>query len=137
MGYYTNLSGEAEIRKAVIPDDVLNREGWSASTDSDYFLIETDGEPDDVQLIDGEITVVPGDQFQTVTLRWDDSVKAYNFDERCQALMDAVKAVGGEITGEFVGRGEENGDIWRVVFNGTTKKREEAVTRWPDGTPVR
>lgn len=134
MGYETYYTGEARITGGILSEDTLAQEGWlEAGAEEDFFIITTDGDPDDVQVVNGELTVVAGTQFQNVTMRYEERIKGYNFDERVQMLLDKVLEVGGEIHGHFRGDGEEDGDIWRIRFTGTDKVSERPKLVWPNG----
>lgn len=134
MGYYTWIEGEAKITGKIIPDTVIEARGWRESDDDGYFWIETLGEDDDVQLVNGKLEIVEGDKYQIVHYRYEESVKAYGFEESASILAEEVKHQGGEIHGMFVGKGEDQGDIWRVKFDGKSWAHETPTLTWPDGT---
>lgn len=119
---------------------------WSENGGCDsQFMITEDGEDDDVQLIDGEITVVPGTRIQTVNYVWDDAdytVDVEDCHSQATELVAAVVAEGGSVEGMITFDGsmeddEETGIPWRLRFLKDKVELEGAQLMWPDGTPAR
>lgn len=129
MGYYTYISGGATIEPQIPEADWLYdllEEGDS------YFILRQEDGDEDVQLVNGQITVVGQNPGVTkVDFRYDDSVKAYDFDERLNELLDWVKTNGAKINGYFNGDGEESEDFWRVEIRDNIAKTEGGSIVYP------
>lgn len=114
MGYTSRLTGNLEF-SAPVSSDLLYRlrESSEFSCLSYGGRFESDGWFDD-----GE------------------SGKMYDLEEEAALLVKAVNAEIVRVTGEIRVDGEDNTDIWRLVFTGTDVRVERPEIRWPDGTVV-
>lgn len=128
--------GIARITGTLIPDDVVSMK-WDEEDDS-YFTITEEGEGDDVQLIDGEITVIEGTRVQIVTstLNRTDGIDSDACFESAEDLLSDVIKAGGSIEGTITFMGDlDNGEKpFRVVFRPGVVDLEWPRLTWSDGT---
>lgn len=113
MGYYTTLNGEITLSREP------SIEVWFhiSQLDSFYFIEE----------------YVPSRHISFDGL----DGKFYNLKNDASALINILDQVGISAGGEIVCVGEEQPDIWRLVFTGGTVVREDTKIVWPDGTEYR
>lgn len=132
-------TGHAEITGGLLSEKDLKANGWlvddGAVTNSSFYITEVGN--DDVQLVDGVVTVVEGDRKQIVEL----DGSAYDFDidevgDEAQEIVDLVKANGGQIDGIIIVNGdhENQRDPCRFRFFGTQVEQEYPSLKWDDGT---
>lgn len=62
------------------------------------------------------------------------SGKAYELESDADVLVMTVNAAGSNVTGSIVVVGEEQPDVWRLVFREDRVDLERAQMRWPDGS---
>ena len=129
MGYVTTITGLGCIAPALEQALV---DAWNAK-EMDLMISDPKGEPDDVQLVNGEITVVPGSSYNDVFVRWEGPYKAYGWDTTISALADLCENEGVKLNADFLMDGEESTDFARCVVqdNVVTAMRPKLV--WPDG----
>lgn len=116
VGYYTAVRGNIKFSPELSGAEMDEIQEWLSDTDyldwggelhSTGFSVEFDG-------------------------------KAYGFENEVRELVSRVsRAQTRSVTGEFVGVGEEQPDVWRLKVSGTTVTLEEAKLVWPDGTEYR
>lgn len=142
MGYDRYLTGSAEI-KPPLDDKTLAKMQTSHNQGNfpafpalllDYFTVEDGGEPDRVEMVDGEITVIEGDRASTLGIGADESANHSDFEEQCVNLHRAVTKAGHTITGSFLIWGEDHGDVSRISFRDGGIFDERPKLLWPDGT---
>src|SRR5690606_32209121 len=63
--------------------------------------------------------------------------KFYDLVEDSKALVDILAEVGVTVAGIIEVTGEDNHDIWRLVFSPGKVEEEKIEMRWPDGTVYR
>lgn len=63
-----------------------------------------------------------------------DSGKAYHLEEDSRELLDYLAREGSRATGWIIVEGEENTDVWRLIFKDGTITRENVKLIWPDGS---
>lgn len=130
MGYYTYITGDASITPP-IPESSWPTE-YNPKTADDYFEFNHVDGDEDVRIVNGEITVVGKTAGYTqVVLRYEGSVKAYDFDERLDSLIKWVKSQGAAVDGTFYGDGEESQDFWRVSIENNVPSTEHGVIVYP------
>lgn len=112
MGYNSTLDGEIRFSREVTVE-VLEE---IATLPSFQFI-----DPDD----DG---VAGGIYFDY------DEGKFYYLLDDAKTLVKILTRVGVEAYGTIVVKGEENHDVWRLVFSPGTVTKESIEMRWPDGT---
>lgn len=140
MSYNRWLTGSAEIKPPLaekVINDLQNKHNSGDMPDLllDYFEVEEGGTPDRVELVKGEITVIPGNRSMVVGIPGDlESANFSDFEEKCQILFDGVKKAGSTIEGAFNIYGEDHGDISRVSFRNGAFFDERPKLLWPDGT---
>lgn len=132
MGYVSYITGSGRISPAIEKGKV---DYWNGK-EVDLVISDPKGEPDDVQVINGEITIVPGNSYNDVTVRWDEPYKAYEFEKVVHALAELCAADDVKFNADFLADGEESTDFSRavVVDNVVTGMRPKLV--WPDGQEV-
>lgn len=131
-------TGIAEITGGLLSEKEIKNHGWlldDEEHESAFSIAEVGN--DDVQLVDGVVTVVEGDRKQIVEL--DGSLYDWDIDEisgEAQQIVDLVKANGGQINGMIVVAGSSEDDVYpcRLRFTGTTVELEYPTLKWDDGT---
>lgn len=113
MGYYTRLDGEINLSSA--PDI----EVWFSISQMDSFYFLEDYTPSRHISFEG----LEG--------------KFYHLEKDSSSLINILGQVGISAGGKIVCVGEEQPDIWRLVFTGGTVVREDTKIVWPDGTEYR
>lgn len=63
-----------------------------------------------------------------------ESGKAYNLEGIIRSLVKIAVEDGCTVSGTINVRGEEAGDIWRVIVKNNVQHREDVIITWPDGT---
>lgn len=115
MGYISTLDGEITFSREVTVE-VLEK---IAALSSFSFI-----DPDDDEYVDG--------------IYFDyERGKFYDLVEDSKALVDILAEVGVTVAGIIEVTGEDNHDIWRLVFSPGKVEEEKIEMRWPDGTVYR
>lgn len=134
MGYYTYFAGELEIVPAIAlptPSEV----GYNNTpVYFGYFTMDVKDGDEDVQLVNGQITVVgksPGSI--TVGQYYEESVKGYDYGKQLTALVDWAKAAGATVNGTISCDGEESNDFSRFRIENNTIHAETPRFIWPNG----
>lgn len=131
MGYYTYINGGLTIEPPINPEkfkDLIDPPGAGVNAESYFVHTRDEGGDEDVQIIDGQITVVGETAGHSVIdFAFDESVKAYDFHEKLAELVDYAKGLGYTVNGSFDGDGEESEDFWRsyVINNVVTTEQGE------------
>lgn len=139
MSYRTTVRGSLTIVPP-IPKTHVKAALWDKSgDDSNDLVVETTKGEDDVQVVDGEITVVKGGTRQEAVLRYDDDYDASrNLEANAKALAKWVQGEGSVLVGEMLVFGEESTDIWRLVAANNAVRTERVVGLvWEDGSTSR
>lgn len=66
-----------------------------------------------------------------------DSSKFYYLEQEARLLIERLRSLDMTVSGTVVVEGEENSDIWRLIFKDGKVVRENAKVTWPDGTEYR
>lgn len=132
MGQSNWITGEAQISPP-LDEKVVKKLSDGENLLVGYFKVEEGGEPDRVEMVDGEITVIEGNRAQVLEFGHEESGNFYDFDEACLSLVKAVKKVGSEIHGAFMFLGEDNLSISRNRFDGDKMFSEAPKLVWPNG----
>lgn len=134
MGYYSTIHGEFVI------EPEIDEKHWPIKPPDDkndaqfgYFLFENQPGNYDVKIVDGQMVVTSTPGSTVVQMFWEDSLKAYDFEEQCSLLFDWAKKQGSTITGIMRVEGEENGDVSRVRFESGQMHAERPTLTWPNG----
>lgn len=126
MGYYTHITGQLEITPAI---DLKKVEHLSGEKDG-YFTFTIVPGDQDVRIVNGVVTVV-GTKPDMIMVEnyFEDSIKAYDFDNQVERLVDLAKDNGAVVDGVFYGDGEESEDFWALVVeaNAIHTERGEVV----------
>ena len=109
MGYYTTVHNEISFEPALTEAEAEEFEAFLEEKDIFEFTLE------DLNIL------VP----------YDDSFKAYCFDENLQIAID--KLGDRKFSGYFEGHGEESGDMWRVRVKDGKVEHVAGVVTWPKG----
>lgn len=133
IGYYSYITGEARIDRAI--DEKHWPEGdanYGNAVYFGYFQFVVNPGDQTVAVVDGEIKVV-GDTSGSiqVNLAFDDNIKAYDFNDQCQALADWAQKHSAVIEGQFDREGEESGDLERIVFSKSGVAFQTPKVLWP------
>jgi hypothetical protein len=127
MGYYTYITGGLEISPPIDESKFTEFVG-----DDSYFTFELVPGDEDVQLINGIITVVGQSAGHTdVNLNFDESIKAYDFEDHVNRLVGRAKSLGHQADGAFYGDGEESEDFWRLGVDNNALSTESGEIVYP------
>ena len=126
MGYLTSLSGYLNIEPPLTYAEFKGSPFTSFETDDGADILALTVEEHDVETVEGTLTV----KTATAIEPYEDSVKAYDIEEKLQRIVDAFP--GHAFTGCIEGDGQDQGDVWRLyVRNGRVVKIEPTIT-WPE-----
>ncbi len=90
-----------------------------------FFQFEVELGDMDVKIINGVVTAVgTKPDVINVTNYFEESIKAYSFDETVDALITIAKQEGAVVDGIFYGDGEESEDFWALVVENNTHRTE-------------
>lgn len=134
MGYYSYFSGDLEIAPA-IPLPAPSEVGHDGNPIYfGYFTLDVKDGDEDVQIVDGQITVV-GKEPGTIVVGqyYDETIKGYDYSEQLGALVDWAKANGGIVNGIISCDGEESTDFSRFRIENNTIHGETPRFLWPNG----
>lgn len=133
MGYETYITGDGVITPQ-IPDHLWPQEYRDpGNTYNDtYFVFKQQDGDEDVQVVNGQITVV-GKTAGVTLVDWypDERAKFYDFDGNLQGLVDFVKSQGASITATFYGDGEDSDDFWRAHVDNNVIATERGEITYP------
>lgn len=130
MGYNSHVWGGL-VAKPAVPEKAIADD--FGETDSDRCLIATNGgEDDDLQLVDGELTIIPGNTFTLVECRYDDEFKAYSLSDDVGAFVSIATDHGSVVNGSMYARGED-GELHRVRVENNKVLEEWPELVWPNG----
>lgn len=132
MGYNTHVTGEFRVTPRLDQDLSDFRSYFSEDYENELFA-ENMGEEETVGLVNGEITVIPGDGYTSVQPRFNEPHKAYELESDVQEFLRRVKAHGNTVNGVFKCYGEEDGDIARIRIEDNAYHSERPTLRWPNG----
>lgn len=132
MGYNTYVHGEIIVEPA-LSEALIKRLGLGRNGDVYDFVAIQDGTDDDVQLINGEITVVPGTKHTRIEPRFDEPFKAYESAEQLDKIMLAAKKAGHDANGAMYFDGEETRDFARIRVEHCVTHGERPKLVWPNG----
>lgn len=114
MGYYTTLNGEINLSRE---PSIEVWETIHAQLDSFYLMSE---------------------RYPSRSIYFDGAnSKFYNLKKDASTFVCILEQVGITATGTVVCVGEEQPDIWRLVFKDGTVTTETARMVWPDGSEYR
>ena len=133
MGYYSAISGSWQIRPR-LPEDAIDELHLDGESDAGAtFVAISEGEEDSVELVNNEITVVPGDSWTQIECRYEEPIKAYGLGEELDEIVKAAHKAGCTIEGAIYVSGEESPDFsrWRVEDGALLEERPEFL--WPNG----
>lgn len=131
MGYNTYVTGELRVRPKLSDKDI---EALDAGPDGDSNLFATSaGDDDTVELVNGEITVVPGKSWTVVRPRSEEPHKAYDLPSEVQKLAEVATKRGCKVTGALYLDGEDSNDLSRIRVDGAKAVQEEPKFVWPNG----
>lgn len=110
MGYYTAVTGDLRWSQPLTPEQLaVIKNLYEFEYGADEYGIYFDGEQS----------------------------KRYDLVDQCKEVVAILGRYKIEVTGILVAIGEEQPDIWRLVFKNGTVVREEVQMTWPDGTKYR
>lgn len=130
MGYYTYITGDLTITPAI--DEAKFKDFADRNADEGYFSFALRQGDEDVQLVNGVITVVGKTPDVTeVGLNFDESIKAYDFRDAVTLLVGRAKDLGHRVDGAFYGDGEESDDFWRIGVDNNVISSEGGEIVYP------
>lgn len=126
MGYYTYFTGEAKVSPP------LPETEWKNLSDGGYFKFTQVEGDEDVQIINGVITVVGKTPGHTeIALAFDESIKGYDFAEWVEKIAKKCIELNLVMDGCFEGDGEESNDMWRLDITNNQLTQEAAQVIYP------
>ena len=134
MGYQTYVTGSIKIQPR-LPDALISKLGLDPTdedSESDLEAVQG-GEDDTVELINGQITVVPGNSWTVLRCRFEEPYKAYTTQENLDRVAKEVAKQGCTASGALYMDGEESTDLTRVRIENGKAVHEQPSLVWPNG----
>jgi len=113
MGYYSTVEGDIRFSREVTVD-VL----------------------EEIQKLDSFYFVEPEEDSKGIFFDYAEG-KFYSLKKDSEELVEILSEVGVTATGTLLIEGEENYDVWRLVFTPGSVVEEKVEMRWPDGSVYR
>lgn len=133
MGYNSRVTGILTIKPA-LSDKAVEELGLEEDGQVQIDLVaERCGEEEDVALVNGVITVVPGNSWTEVIPRYEDEYKAYHLGENIEAVVARARTEGCLTNGLIYVAGEEDGDYSRYRIEDNAIEHEHPEFLWPNG----
>lgn len=128
-----NLKAEGELRTTPAMQDIP--QGYKKNNkDEDFTIVAYDDTTGDVQVINGELTVV---EDEATVIRPRDLTDAFgdqHFSQTIETIVDAAKSQGCVVNGSIRVLDNENQKRWRIRVDNGVCIYEEPMLVWPDGT---
>jgi len=131
VGYNTYVNGRYRIEPE-LPDHVISNLGMHEDGDS-HLACSSGGTPDTVGLVNGQITVIPGDSWTEVESRHDEPYKAYDIQDHVKAMVEAAQQRGCTVNGALYLDGEDSRDFHRIRVENNAIHFETPELVWPNG----